>query len=374
MVLRPDRDTQMPGQVTIQHGEKAMSGRHAAGEKARVTIIVTARERFGMAKESIDSIYAETDVPFELVVIDGRSPAALSEWLDQESAKRGFRVVRRDRFVTPNEARNLGAAVADTEFVAFVDNDVFYAPNWLSALLDAADDTGAEIITPLTCEGLPLHTRVHHVTTLYTDDKEAFFAAPHGERELLDVMHHHKEPLAKVQGELKRGPADTCEFHCVLVRRSFLEKVGRLDENIQCTKDHLDFSMVATLAGGRIVSEPKSVVTYVFPSRANPMTADDMPYFLLRWSPKWQRQDLAYLRNKWGLTKGGEIEEVTDPAYMRMRHFQGVVNPTIRKIPVVRSSYKLTKLAGWLIHLYLNAKVNLLDAEFRKQRATEAAR
>ena len=183
------------------------------GQKARVTIVVSHRERFGLAKQSLDSIYESTDIPFELVYIDARSPAWLSEWLDQESAKRGFRIVRRDRFVTPNEARNLGAAVADTEFVAFVDNDVFYSPNWLGALLDAADDTGAEIITPLTCEGLPVHTKVHHVTSHFSHDNAAFFATPHGVAmaqapELLaagELRDDLSKAFADLRGAIKAG-------------------------------------------------------------------------------------------------------------------------------------------------------------------------
>ncbi len=349
------------------------SGGQDEGRNARVTIVVSPRERFGVAKESLDSLYANTEVPFELVYVDARSPAWLSEWLDQEAPKRGFRVLRRNRYVTPNEARNLGAAAARTEFVVFVDNDVFFAPNWLSALVDAADDTGAEIITPLTCEGMPLHARVHHVTGAYSFGKEAFFATPHGERELQEVMTFHKAQVDKVRDELKRGPTDTCEFHCVLVRRAFFEQIGRLDENVQATKEHIDFCMAADQAGARLISEPNSVVTYVFPSRAHPMTPDDMPYFLLRWSPKWQRRDLAYLRKKWGLTGGGEMGDVSKPSYQRMRHFQGAINPIIRKIPVVRKSYKLTQFTGWLMQFYLNAKVDRLDAEFRKQRAAEAA-
>ncbi len=359
-------------QDTIQ-GETVKSGKRAKSAPPRVTIVVTPRERWSMAKESLESIYANTDIPFELVYINARTPDWLSTWLDEQSAKRGFRVIKRDRFVTPNEARNIGAAAATTDYIVWIDNDVFPSPGWLAALVEAADETGAAIVTPLTCDGLPLHTRVHHLTSSYAFDNEKFFATPPGERQLEDVMHHYTEQLDKVQSGLQRVEADTCEFHCTMVRRSFLEALGGLDENYQCTKDHVDFSMETYLAGGKIVSEPKSIVTYVFPSRAKPLQSDDLDYFLLRWSPKWQRHDLDYMVKKWGLTNGGEIGNVSKPLYMRQRHFQGLLNPIIRKIPVVRKSYKLTQFTGWLMQQYLNVKVNRLDAEWRKQRAAEAA-
>ena len=350
-----------------------MTGKGSAAD-ARVTIVVSPRERFGMAKASLDSIYAMTDLPFELVYIDARSPAWLSRWLEAESAKRGFSVIRRDRFLTPNEARNLGAAEARTDFIVFIDNDVICAEKWLGALIACADETQADIVAPLVCEGMPLHSRIHQATGTFTFDKAAFYATPHGERELQDVMTHHKEQLGSVRDQLKRAPTDTCEFHCLMVRRSLFESLGPLDEHLQATKEHIDFCMLAGQAGAKAIFEPKSVVTYVFPSRANPLTPEDIPYFLLRWSPKWQRQDLAYLQKKWGLTGGGEIAAVTDPAYMRMRHFEGVIKPRIRKIPVVRNSWKLSRFAHRLRAYYYEGNVERLDAEFRRERAAEASR
>ena len=336
--------------------------------KPRVTIVVSPRERFGMARRSLESIYAASDIPFELVYIDGRSPKHLSDWLKVTAPAKGFKVIHLDRFVTPNEARNMGAAAAKTEFIVFIDNDVICADGWLSALVKAADETGADVVAPLVCEGVPLHSRIHQATGTFTNDKAAFFAAPKGQRELLDVMTHHKIQLDQVRDQLHREETDTCEFHCVMVRRSLLDKTGPFDEDLHATKEHIDFCMSVLKLGGKLIFEPKSVVTYVFPSSANPMTRDDLPYFLLRWSPQWQLRDLDYLQKKWGLTDGGEIAYVRDPAYMRMRQYEGFIKPLIRKMPVVRRSWKLTKAAGWLLRRYVDHRVKGLAMEYERQR------
>src|SRR6185312_2296621 len=141
-----------------------MSGFDKGGVQARVTVVVSPRERFGMAKGSLESIYATAGIAFDLVYIDGRSPKHVSDWLDQAAPAKGFKVIRLDRFVTPNEARNLGAAAARTEYVTFIDNDVIGSEGWLAALVKAGDETGAEIVSPLVCEGVPLHSRVHQAT------------------------------------------------------------------------------------------------------------------------------------------------------------------------------------------------------------------
>ena len=52
--------------------------------------------------------------------------------------------------------------MAETEYVVFVDNDVLYTEGWLDRLVACADETGAEVVAPLTCQGLPAHTEIHH--------------------------------------------------------------------------------------------------------------------------------------------------------------------------------------------------------------------
>jgi cellulose synthase/poly-beta-1,6-N-acetylglucosamine synthase-like glycosyltransferase len=342
-----------------------------SSHQPRVTVVVSPRERFGMARSSLESIYATAGIPFDLIYIDARSPAYVSDWLKAEAPVRGFRVIKLDRFVNPNEARNMGAAAAKSEFIAFIDNDVICADGWLAALVKAADETGSDITAPLVCEGVPLHSRVHQATGSFTPDKAAFFATPHGKRELIDIMTHHSIPLAQVHDQLRREETDTCEFHCLMVRRSFLEKMGPLpfDEEMYATKEHIDFCMTALKEGGKLIFEPTSIVTYVFPNRQNPMRPDDLPYFLLRWSPEWQVRSLDHIQKKWGLQDSGEMKIVRDPAYMRMRQYEGFIKPLVRKLPVVRSSWKLRTAANRILRMYVDRRVKSLAAEYERQRA-----
>ncbi|MGZ5927396.1 MAG: glycosyltransferase family 2 protein, partial [Rhizomicrobium sp.] len=234
----------------------------ASPSKPRVTIVVSPRERFGMARRSLESIYAASDIPFELVYIDGRSPKHLSDWLKVAAPAKGFKVIHLDRFVTPNEARNMGAAAAKMEFIVFIDNDVICADGWLSALVKAADETGADVVAPLVCEGVPLHSRIHQATGTFTNDKAAFFAAPKGQRELLDVMTHHKTQLDQVRDQLHRQETDTCEFHCVMVRRSLLDKTGPFDEDLHAIYDDAEIAGRIHRAGYRVVSRQSCLVDH----------------------------------------------------------------------------------------------------------------
>src|ERR1700761_6987804 len=342
-----------------------------SSHQPRVTVVVSPRERYGMAQRSLESIYATAGVPFDLVYIDARAPKYISKWLDATAPAKGFKVIRLNRFVTPNEARNLGTAEAKTEFVVFIDNDVICADGWLAALVKAANETGAEVVAPLTCEGLPLHSRIHRTSGTFAKNVAEFFATPYGKRELIDEMRHFHESVEKVRGQLRREESDNCEFHGVLVRRDFLDKLGPLDEDMYSTKEHIDFCMSIMQAGGRIIIEPNAIITYVFPTSANPVKADDIPYFLLRWSPEWQTHSLNHMQKKWGLQDSGELKDVRDPTYMRMRQYEGFIKPLVRKLPVVRSSWKLRTAANHILRLYVDRRVKSLAAEYEFQRAAD---
>lgn len=144
----------------------------------RATIIVTQRERFGMTGESLESLYANTK-GVDVIYVDGKSPARVRDLLKREAMERGFRLIRSETYLTPNQARNMGVAAATTEYVVFADNDVLFSENWLPPLIACADEERAEVVAPLTCQGLPAHTEIHHAGGDYAPggDMAGFFKA-----------------------------------------------------------------------------------------------------------------------------------------------------------------------------------------------------
>lgn len=311
---------------------------------ARVTVIVTQRERFGMTEESLDSLYENTP-GVRLIYVDGKSPGRVAGYLRREAAARGFTLIRKDHFLAPNQARNLGVAAAETEYVAFCDNDVLYTPGWLDRLVACADETGAWVVAPLTCQGLPAHTQIHHAGGDYAPggDMAGFFAQnPELGRSFDEVMHGHAEPVDDWKDRLQRQQTGMCEFHCALARRDVFDRIGPLDENLMSTKEHIDFSMSVRQAGGTVWFEPASVVTYVFPCRARPMTAEDWPFFALRWSDAYGTRSLQHFIAKWGLkTKADYVASKKD--IYAMRRMQGMLIPMMRKMPLLGRNDKLAR-------------------------------
>jgi GT2 family glycosyltransferase len=333
---------------------------------ALTTIIVVPRERFGVTEESLASIYANTPSPFDLIYVNGNAPSEVTEWLRHEATARGFTHLEAGRFLAPNEARNLGLKQAKTRYVVFIDNDVVCAPGWLEAMVDCAEETGADVVTPLTCHGAPEHTTVHQAGGDFAPDPQAFFQQPFGQRQIVEVMHLQGAKVADVAPKLQRMETQCCEFHCALVRRAVFDRVGPLDEEMLATKEHIDFCMSVISTGGKVMFEPKSVVTYFFPSRQRAIVMRDWPFFLVRWSVNWQHRSMERFRTKWGLASDGYVAD-RNTRY-GWRHYEGIVKPVMRRVPVVGKRRRFQQLGGRLAGPIVRLASNILVARTDRQR------
>jgi GT2 family glycosyltransferase len=259
----------------------------------RVTAVITSRERFSWAEESLDSFYAHTDVPCHVVYVDVNSPRDRWARLRALSDVHGFTAVRVNKYVSPNCARNIGLRYARGEYVVFLDNDVEYTPGWLGPLVDCADEEEAAMVGPLYLHG-PLVERTVHMAG---GDME--FSGVWGTRDFSQTQRYYTKHLSEVpEEELRRGRCDIIEFHCALVRRSVIDRVGGMDEGLLTTREHLDFSQRVLDAGGTVWFEPASVITYRMPP---PFARDDLPYFMLRWSDAWTASTLRHFAAKYGI-------------------------------------------------------------------------
>jgi GT2 family glycosyltransferase len=284
-------------------------------ERARVTIVVVPRERFNLSLPSLDSIYEHTSMPFELVYVDGRSPKPVRRALEVAAVERGFTLIRRNRYLAPNEARAIGLAEVRTPYVVFVDNDLFVEDGWLERLVECADETGAWAVGPLYFEGDPADEVVH----MAGGDLEFQGDAPL--RRLRSTHRFQSVPLAEVHETLQREPCAYLEFHCMLVRVSAFEHIT-LDQQLLSVREHVDIGIQIAEAGGQLWVEPASRVTYAEPES---LALSDIPYYLLRWSEAWNEASSVHFMSKHGI----------DPAHARMgagRRRYVVFKPVSRRV------------------------------------------
>ncbi|MEO0377217.1 MAG: glycosyltransferase, partial [Cyanobacteria bacterium P01_A01_bin.17] len=286
----------------------------------KITIIVSPRERFQFARESLESLYENATLPFELVYIDNNSPEGLRSHLKAQAQSRGFQLIRSEHYLSPNQARNLGLQHVKTPYVVFVDNDVVFAPDWLRNLLNCAEETGATVVGSLVCQYRPVHETIHCAGGTYMAP-EAFNAFARGELnpsgtlglmggwQIQEKTPFQNQPLAEVCDRIPRQPTGFVEFHTMLVRTAIFDRIGPLDEGFCCTKEYLDFCMMVTRAGGQIYLEPASVVTFLTHPPAPALEPSDLPYFMLRWSDQWELSNLLHFQKKWNLKESSYFQK-----------------------------------------------------------------
>jgi GT2 family glycosyltransferase len=265
-------------------------------DTAKVTIVCVPRDHFSDVPEALESLFAHTTPPFELIYVDGGSPGPTARYLAEQAAARGFRLIRTEQYLSPNHARNLAAAAVKTPYLVFIDNDVVVAPGWLPPLVETAERTGAAIVSPLNFEQRPLHTIVHfaggqaHVDVAEEEGRTA---------------RHIVDKIIKKRFPQDSAPTECAEFHCMLVRTDAFRAVGGLDERLLSTRENLDFCMMLREAGYEIWFEPKSRITYLPPVK---FRLSDVPYFALRWSDDWDLASFQYFQKKWRLADDAYFE------------------------------------------------------------------
>ena len=328
----------------------------------RITILVSPRERFSYARPSLDSIYEHTRMPFELVYVDGGSPRSVQNYLQSAATEKGFTLLRTKHFLSPNQARNLGLKQVKTDYVLFIDNDVHVSPDWLEQLWRCAQETDATVVCPLTCIGQPLHEKIH-----LAGGEARIEQVEAGEKTRRKVHEKHyfvNRPVADVQEQLHRRQCEFAEFHCMLVKREIFDQTGPLDRKLLSTREHIDFCLTVTNAGGTIYCEPASVVTYV-PDVLYRWS--DLAYFMLRWSDTWELKSLKHFRKKWDLEKDKYFKK----RYHRLGHRRhaAFVRPLIRKLTFGQS---IPWLENWIVEQERRLNQAISD-RYRRRRAQRQA-
>lgn len=257
----------------------------------RLTVVVVARERFSAAWGSLDSLLASTSEPFDLIYVDAGSPRRLRERLRRLAARSRLELIEAGP-VAANQARNLGLKLAQTPYIAFLDNDVLVGPGTLDALVRCAEETAAWLVGPLYLQGSPREGLIHMAGGHSRIVEEA------GRRDLLESDRLGGRRLSELDETLERSSTELLEFHCLLARRDAFDRIGLLDEELLSIRDQDDLCLQVREAGGGICIEPSVWVSYLAPP---PILPSDRGYYRLRWSRSWIESTLEHFHEKWRL-------------------------------------------------------------------------
>lgn len=124
------------------------------------TIVIPVRDRAALVGRTLDSVYAQTQRPLRLVVVDNGSTDGTAEvlerWRDGHQADDFHVTLLHEPVPGPSVARNCGLYEVDTPYVMFFDSDDVMTPDHCRRVCDALEAHGFPELMywPLTYVGL----------------------------------------------------------------------------------------------------------------------------------------------------------------------------------------------------------------------------
>jgi glycosyltransferase involved in cell wall biosynthesis len=131
-----------------------------------ISVVLPTHNRAGLLPRAIASVLAQTDVAFELIVVDDASGDGTAKYLATLSDP-SVRVLTAQTNLGPSGARNRGLEAARAPAVAFLDSDDCYRPRRLAASLAALRDPAVVAVLSSALKhdrGVPREARIPDLT------------------------------------------------------------------------------------------------------------------------------------------------------------------------------------------------------------------
>lgn len=200
-------------------------------DKIRISVIIPLRNEEGSVTVLLDNLLSQTRLPDEIVITDGGSTDRTREIIE-DYIERGapIRLVSEGPAL-PGRGRNLAAARASREWLAFIDGGIRPEKNWLAALAARAErEAGVDVVYG-------------------------------GWEPVTDSLFKECAAIAYVPPPVRQGSAFLRpEFIASsLMRQSVWRGVGGFPEHLRSAEDLLFMEKIRE-AGFNVVHEPRAVV------------------------------------------------------------------------------------------------------------------
>ena len=206
----------------------------------KATIVIPNINGKGWLKDSIESVYAQTEQDFELIVVDNGSTDESLEQARGYCARPNFTLIENGYNTGFSHAVNQGIARARSEFVVLFNNDAFAEPRWLAELIRTAEqDPKIFAVQSL---------MIRHFDRELADDAGDYvtwmgFACKTGDGRRASRYTRQRRIFSACGG-------------AALYRKSILDEIGGFDENFFAYFEDVDLSWRANNAGYKNVLCP----------------------------------------------------------------------------------------------------------------------
>jgi GT2 family glycosyltransferase len=199
----------------------------------RLSIITAVHNQLAVNRWYVEHLKRCTQQPHELIIIDNASTDGSAEFFESVGAK----VIRNTANYSYPYTQNQGIAVAQGEWLAFLNNDIVVPPAWDTRLLASAQRNGLDLLTVCGIERIetPEATRVLRQRWKRASLLVRFFGARQpwlawSHRWMYGDWERFSQNRAqRFEGKILEGYVG----NSVLMNRRALDLVGLWDERIQ---------------------------------------------------------------------------------------------------------------------------------------------
>jgi glycosyltransferase involved in cell wall biosynthesis len=117
-----------PHPLAVDTGGGRLDDAEATAGRPLVTAVVTTYDRSELVKRAVESVFNQTYAPLEFLIIEDGTDSGVAAWL-REAGHDSVRYVRHADNQGLAAARNTALALADGDYVAFLDDDDAWKPD-----------------------------------------------------------------------------------------------------------------------------------------------------------------------------------------------------------------------------------------------------
>jgi len=206
----------------------------------KASVIIPNLNGAGWLRDSIESVWAQTEQDFELIVIDNGSTDESLDIARSYCGRDRYTLIENTGNTGFSHAVNQGIAIAKGEYMALFNNDAFAEPDWLAELIKTAD----------------ADPKIFAVSSLMLRDYEPELADDAGDYVTILGFACKRGDGLKASRYTKPCRVFSACGGAALYRKSILDEIGVFDELFFAYYEDVDLSWRANNFGYRNVYCP----------------------------------------------------------------------------------------------------------------------
>ena len=199
----------------------------------KASVIIPNLNGAGWLRDSIESVWAQTEQDFELIVIDNGSTDESLDIARSYCGRDRYTLIENTGNTGFSHAVNQGIAIAKGEYMALFNNDAFAEPDWLAELIKTAD----------------ADPKIFAVSSLMLRYYEPDLADDAGDYVTILGFACKRGDGLKASRYTKPCRVFSACGGAALYRKSILDEIGNFDENFFAYFEDVDLSWRANNAG-----------------------------------------------------------------------------------------------------------------------------